>query len=235
MPNRTVVEFIGIPGSGKSTLAKAIYDKILLTRPVSFPGRNQYRQKHLTFFDKLRIDTRYLKTLLSYRFRRIVYDSHYYGFGLDSIRRGWGRSRYPGIFFDTAKDMNESLIILDEWLVHRTIDEDVRFYQAGFDYVGKFYLPPLTHVGNIFFVLVKIDSEIALQRILHDKQPHRHFARIKDEILIRQVLTHWEQDIKEVCAALETKKIPLIMINGSDPIEQNAELLANSLRQKLEQ
>ncbi len=230
MPQKTVVEFIGIPGSGKTTIAKALYERLLSSESVSLPQRSEYRQIDLTFYEKLSIDLRYLHTLLPYRFKRVIYESKHFGFNFLSLRNGWARSRYPGVFFDLAKGMDTNLIILDEWLVHRTIDEDIHFYQAGFDYVGNFFLAPLVHVDNIIFVLVKTNLEVALHRILHDNQPFRHFALDKDKVRISKILNRWAEDIVQIDTALKKLQVPLYIINGNTSVEENVNFLVKSIQ-----
>lgn len=231
--NKTIVEFIGIPGSGKTTLANALYHKLPSCYAAVFPQRDEYRQIDLTFSRKLSIDLRYLPILFPYRLRRMIYEVKHTGLSLAAVRNGWARSRYPGVFFDLAKDLDAGLIILDEWLVHRTIDEDIHFYRTGFDYVGNFYLAPSTHRDSIIFVRVKIDPKIALQRILHDNQPYRHFALKKNKASISKILAEWERDVAEVSAALEAIQIPLLSVNGSDPVDKSVEVLMASLPQPM--
>ncbi|MGG7054719.1 ATP-binding protein [Nitrosomonas sp. ANs5] len=232
MPNKTVVEFIGIPGSGKSTIAKALYENFLPSSDVIMPMHG-FRRVDLTFFEKVSVDLRYLSVLFPYRFRRVLYELRYFGYNLVSIKNGWERSRYPSAFFELVKKLDAKLIILDEWLIHRTIDEDVHRYQTGIDYVGRFSLAPLSNIDKICYVLVKTNPEIAFKRILSEDQPYRHFALNKDKCRIRKVLANWEQDVKEVSAALEAQQIPLLMINGSDPVEKNVQLLTDLLRRQV--
>ncbi|SDX52582.1 hypothetical protein [Nitrosomonas halophila] len=233
MHNKTIVEFIGVSGSGKTTLASALFHRLSSCYTAVFPQRGEYRQIDLTFSRKLSIDLRYLPILFPYRLRRMIYEVEHTGFSLTAIRNGWARSRYPAVFFDLSKGWDAGLFILDEWLVHRTIDEDIHFYRTGFDYVRNFYLAPLMHINSIIFVRVEVDPKIAFQRILHDNQPYRRFALNKNKALIRKILAEWEQDVAQVSAALEAMQVPLFTINGSGPVDKNVEILMASLRQHI--
>ena len=50
------------------------------------------------------------------------------GLGRSWLAFGWERSRYPALLLDYIRKYPAELFVLDEWLVHRTIDEARRKY-----------------------------------------------------------------------------------------------------------
>ena len=232
MSKKTLVEFAGIPGSGKTTIAKALYQSLGSTLFVSFPRREEYRRKFLHLNEKISLDLRYIGELFPYRFRRVQQEVRRFGVSLSSVRGGWELSRYPAILMDLANRDNAAFFILDEWLIHRSIDHALNLYPDEEDlryrYVKNFFSAPLGNI-DIIYVFVQIMPELALKRVSGDYQPYRNFAIDKTESQIADTLSLWEKQLVNVSSLLKTWNAPLLTINGSSPVEENVEFLKEKL------
>jgi adenylate kinase family enzyme len=149
-----IVEFIGIPGAGKTTIAFRTYERLALLYTTAFPKREEYRRRRLTKLEKASIDLKYARKLLGYRIRRIASECRWKGYRRWSFQLGWERSRYPSLLLDYMARYPAEVFILDEWLVHRTIEEAIRTDRKDVQFCRLFLttsaIAPATERVSIF-------------------------------------------------------------------------------------
>ncbi len=232
MARRDIIfEFIGLPGAGKSTLATALAAGLAADFDVSMPGRAEYRRKELTLADKVRLDLR-SPGLLAYRLARLQHDVRTSGVGLWTVSHSWSQSRYPLVLLDLAARAKRRVLVLDEWLLQRTIDESIRRYGASIGFTRRFAIAP-TSRQRLVYVCVNVDETVARERIVAQDQPFRTFAADKDALKIGDVLTLWRAQLQALRPEIARRGLPLIDIDGSAPIDTNVALLREKLRQMM--
>ena len=229
-PRDIILEFIGLPGAGKTTLACALAAGLAPDFDVALPGRGDYRRKKLTRADKLRLDARSLAGLLPYRLARLWHDLRVSGVGLGTVRNSWGQSRYPLVLLEHASRATRRVLVLDEWLLHHTIDESIRRYEASVAFACKFAIAPTPHYRKVY-VCVNIDEAVALDRIVEQEQPFREFAEGRNPQRIGQVLALWHAQLQALKSEIVRRGLVLIEVDGNAPIDTNVALLRQGLRQ----
>lgn len=225
-----IVEFMGIPGSGKSSLASALVQKLSTTHPfdAALPDRFDYRRKQLTWFEKVRLDVMYAPSFLMYRIRRLFFDISNMGLGFWIVGNSWRQSRYPIVLLDLVRLAPRRFYILDEWLMHRTIEESIKRYNSNVSFSRKFAIPHIkTHC--LVYVCVHVDRELARERILNQDQPFRFFAKKKDGCTIEEILALWDHQVQQLQLEIDRRRLVCIDIDGSAPIEFNVQLLLDRL------
>ena len=229
-PRDIILEFVGLPGAGKTTLACALAAGLAPDFDVALPDRGDYRRKSLTRADKLRLDARSLAGLLPYRLARLWHDLRVSGVGLRTVRNSWGQSRYPLVLLEHASRATRRVLVLDEWLLHRTIDESIKRYGASVAFACKFAIAPTPNHRKIY-VCVNIDETVALDRIVKQDQPFRAFADGKDADRIGEVLALWYAQLHALKCEIVRRGLVLIEVDGDAPIDTNIALLRRRLRQ----
>ena len=229
-PSDIIVEFIGVPGAGKSTLAFALAAGLAADFDVALPDRGDYRRKELTLADKLRLDARSLASLLPYRLARLRHDIRMSGIGPRRVRDSWHRSRYPLVLLEYASRNMRRVLVLDEWLLHRTIDESIRRYEASVSFACKFAIAPTPRHRKVY-VCVNIDEAMARERIVEQDQPFRAFASEKNPHRINEVLTQWHAHLHALKPEIVRRGLVLIDVDGTAPIDTNVAVLRLRLRQ----
>jgi hypothetical protein len=219
----SIVEFIGIPGAGKSTIASALHQHAAALSQAQLPQREEFRRRKLTGAEKLAIDVRFAPQLLRYRLRRVAHDVHVRGVGRSSVSFGWERSRYPALLLEYIRRHPAELFVLDEWLVHRTIDEALRLYPDDRTFGPRFGILPLRGI-TAFYVFIEIDPKTALQRIHTQHQPGRTFLKKhRNEASVSCVLQAWRCRVDDVREELSRRGAPIVSIDGSGQVSENAE------------
>ena len=231
-PRDVIVEFIGLPGAGKSALACALAAELAADVDVELPGRGDYRRKELTRADKWRLDARSPLSLWPYRLARLGHDIRVSGIRPRTVLDSWRLSRYPLVLLEHASRNRRRVLVLDEWLLHRTIDESIRRYGASIAFARKFAIAPTPRHRKVY-VCVDIDQRVAHERILEQDQPFRAFARDKDPHLIDEVLAQWQTHLDALKPEIVRRGLPLIEVDGNAPIDGNVALLRLRLRQLL--
>jgi hypothetical protein len=122
------------------------------------------------------------------------------------------------------------VLVLDEWLLHRTIDESIRRYGASFDFTRRFAIVP-TPRRRLIYVCVDVDEAVARQRILGQDHPYRTFAAGKDALKIDNVLTPWRAQLHALRAEIARRGLTLIDVDGRAPVDVNVALLRKRLWQ----
>lgn len=224
-----IVEFIGLPGSGKSTLSARLAARLAPDFDADLPDRSAYRSRTLSFVEKLRLDAAYAPGCLPYRLGRLLYDVQTSGIGLWTVANSWERSRYPLVFLDRAARMPRRLHLLDEWLMHRTIDESIRRYRSNIDFSRRFAIYTATQHRSVY-VCINVDRALAQQRVLAQHQPFRLFAKEKDGGKINEVLGLWLHQLEALKLEIYKRGLLLIEVDGSAPIESNVETLHERLK-----
>ena len=229
-PRDILLEFVGLPGAGKTTLACALAAGLAPDFDVALPARTDYRRKQLTRADKLRLDARSLAGLLPYRLARLWHDIRMSGIGPRRVRDSWHRSRYPLVLLEYASRNMRRVLVLDEWLLHRTIDESIRRYDASVAFACKFAIAPTPRHRKVY-VCVNIDEVVARERIVEQDQPFRSFVKEKNLHTINAVLAQWHAHLHALKPEIVRRGLVLIEVDGSAPIDTNVALLRLRLRQ----
>lgn len=223
-----ILEFIGLPGAGKSTLATALASRLASDLAVDLPDRFEYRRKSLTLSEKLRLDVAY-PGFLPYRLGRLHHDVRRFGLGLWTVRNSWKRSRYPLVLLDRTARLPRQFHVLDEWLLHRTIDESILRYESDVTYSTKFAIPPLAP-HRLTYVCVNVDRDEACARVRSQEQPFRTFAKERDTGRIQETLAVWSRQLEALKAEIRGRGFELIEVDGRAPVDANIALLEDRLR-----
>jgi hypothetical protein len=229
--HETVIEFVGLPGAGKTSVAREVCEGLATDAPasVAMPDRSDYRRRQLSLLEMARLDVAYALPLLRYRLRRLRYDVRRARPGLWTIRHSWNQSRYPIVLLDVMRHRPHRYYVLDEWLVHRTIDESIRRYDGEVDFSLAFGLLRLAPYRRVY-VYVHVDTETACRRILDDVQPFRRFAQSASADEIRAVLRPWEAQLRELHRAIGEHGFECIELDGCEPVAANAQRVLEQVR-----
>ena len=218
-----VVEFIGVPGAGKSTIAAALAAALSSKYDVAQPAFI-FPQGPISLMQKLRLDVTYAPNFLMYRIRRLLYDFRRSGPGIWTASNAWEQSRYPIFLAEKLARAPKEIYVLDEWLMHRVIGESIARYHSDLSFSTKFAIPTFrTH--RLAYVCVRVDTGVAVQRVLGEDQPFRKFAKSKDPALVDSVLSSWNRQIEQLRSEIERRKLPCIDVDGSTSIEGNVATL----------
>lgn len=220
-----VVEFVGIPGAGKSRVAAALAQELSRRFDVAFPDRFEYRRWSLSRAEELALDLRHAPSSACYRLRRLWFDLRRAGPGLWVTRQSWRNSRYPVVLLEKMRRDPRQVYVLDEWLLHRTIEESIRSYDAGPAFAAAFAFPP-RRTPPVIYACVETHPAVARDRILKEDNSYRWFARSEDAGTIEQTLRAWQAQLQALKAEMRRRGLPCVEIDGSDPIDANAKRLA---------
>jgi thymidylate kinase len=222
-----IVEFIGVPGAGKSTIAAALAEELSRRFDVAHP-QFIYPRRPIGAMEKLRLDVMYAPHFMMYRIRRLLYDFRRSGPGLWTASNAWERSRYPAFLAEMLARAPKEIYVLDEWVMHRVIEESIARYDSDLAFSTKFAIPTVrTH--RLVYVCVRVDTRLALERVMSQDQPFRKFARNKDPSVIDRVLASWDKQIEQLRSEIERRRLPCVDIDGSRSIAANVETLVEWL------
>lgn len=230
-----VVEFVGVPGAGKTRIATALVRELSARFDVAFPDRFEYRRWSLPRAEELRLDCRHALTLAGYRLRRLRFDARRAGRpGLWIAANSWRNSRFPVLLLEKMRRDPRRVYVLDEWLLHRAIEESLRAYDANVSFTESFAFPPRGALP-MTYVCVDVDLAVARERILGDDAAFRWFARDGDAEVIERTLARWQSQIDGLKTMMCRRGLPRLEVDGSAPAESNARRLAAALGKALDQ
>lgn len=238
MPRRfrpqLVVEFIGVPGAGKTRIAAALAQALSVRFDVAFPDRYEYRRWSPSRAEALRLDLRHGFALAGYRLQRLCFDVRRAGRpGTRTVVHSLRNSRFPGLLLERMRRDPRRVWVLDEWLLHRTIEESLRSYDADAAFAEAFAFPPARTLP-MTYVCVEVDLAVARERILRDDPAFRWFARDGNAEAIERTLAGWQSRLDGLKAAMRRRGLPCLEVDGTADVESNAQRLAFELANALE-
>ena len=233
-----IIEFIGLPGAGKTTIAQRAIENLseagyqcfglsTLNNPESL------EKKKGGIFAKLKTLYRFVYVCVVHRkfaYNAFLFSMHVKPVSLVNLRR-FLILLARLIFLRTLLRNNYDFIILDQGLIQYIWSIAITGKQSlNKDYLNR-VLKSILDELSLFVVMVDIETELAVKRIVNRPTMRSRFDRMSSTKIETILSTHKDIFSQIVQSTNAFKDTGYMSVNGSQPIQKNVGLIVPFLEQ----